>query len=146
MKYIKKVFQSKPCLFTFALSLILSYFLIPKKVFYESFILIAFSFMFLFALIITCTVKNFKEKMKLAKATKGSGLAAVATALGLISLQVCGVGAPVCGATVGVGLISIFLPATALGFVEKYAIEIILMTILLQLVSLKYMNCFKEVK
>ncbi len=145
MKYIKKVFQSKPCLATFTLSLILSYFLIPKKVFYESFILIAFAFMFLFALIITCTIRNFKEKIKLAKGTKASGLAAFATALGLISLQVCGVGAPVCGATVGIGILSIFLPATAIGLIENYEIEIIIATILLQFISLKYMNCFKEV-
>ena len=145
MKYIKKVFQSKPCLATFLLSLILSYFLIPKKVFYESFILIAFAFMFLFSLTITCTVRNFKEKMKLAKSTKGTGLAAIAAAIGLVSLQVCGVGAPVCGATVGIGILSIFLPVTAIGLIENYAIEIIILIILVQLISLKYMNCFKEV-
>ena len=145
MKYIKKVFQSKPCLATFLLSLILSYFLIPKKVFYGYFILIAFAFMFLFSLTITCTIRNFKEKMKLAKSTKGTGLAAIAATIGLVSLQVCGVGAPVCGATVGVGILSIFLPATALGFFEDYAVWIIVSMIFMKLISLKYMNCFKEV-
>lgn len=144
MIYLFKVLKTKYCISTFILSLILSYFLVPKKAFYKGYILLALLFMVLFALIVTCIVRNIKERVVLAKTYQSSVIGIIATALGIAALQVCGFGAPVCGATLGVGFFSALFPAFF--SIDKYAIYLVIASILLQLLALYFMNCFKPVK
>ncbi len=98
-----------------------------------------------FALTLTCLARNIKEKVVLAKTYKSSILGIIATALGLSVLQVCGVGAPVCGASIGAGIVSLFFPSFALNFFEKYSIYIIIGSIIIQIIALYYMRCFVKI-
>ena len=144
MIYLFNIFKSKYCLIAFVLSLILSYFLIPKAVFYQWYIILAITFMLALSLTLTCIIRNIKEKILLARTYKSSIIGIIATALGLAALQVCGVGAPVCGAAVGVGILSSIFPAIFINIISKYQIYFIVFSILFQLVALYFMNCFKE--
>ena len=144
MFYLFNIFKSKYCIGIFVLSLILTYFLIPGKAFYEWYILLDIAFMVSFALVITCIVRNVKEKILLAKTYKTSILGIVATAVGLSALQVCGFGAPVCGAVVGAGIISSIFPAVFLNLLEDYSVIIIILSIAFQLIALFFMGCFKK--
>ena len=143
MKYLFYVLKSKYCIITFVLALFLSYFLIPKTVFYGLYILLAGLFMISFSLSITCIVRNIKEKVLVAKTYKSSVIGLVAAALGLAALQVCGVGAPFCGAAVGLGILSSFLPTAFIDIMSDFAVEFIVVSIFFQLLALYLMNCFK---
>ncbi len=145
MIYLFSLFKSKYCLIVFPLSLGLSYLMMPGKVFYSWYILVSVLFMLSFSLVVTCIIRNVKEKILLAKTYKSSIVGIVATALGLASLQVCGVGAPVCSAAVGAGILSSLFPTVFLNLMEKYALQFILASILFQLIALYFMNCFKQV-
>lgn len=142
--YVVETLKSQYCKIVFAVVLLLSYFLVPKRIFYGWYTLVGALFMAMFALTITCIVKNIKEKALLARTSGGSILSIIAIAVGLAALEVCGVGAPVCGATIGLGVLSAVFPSVAFGFFERYSLYIISGTIILQVVSLYFMNCFKE--
>ena len=146
MRYLFYIFKSKYCLIVFVLSLVISYFLVPKTVFYGVYTILAIAFMAAFALTLTCIVRNIKEKVLLAKTYKSSIVGILATALGLVALQVCGIGAPVCGATVGLGIVSSIFPAVFIELMSKYAIYLILISLIFQLFALYFMDCFKGVK
>ena len=142
--YVQHIFKSHYCKIIFIIIFFLSYFLIPKKLFHSWWILVAILFMFLFSLVITCIVRNVKEKVILAKTYKSSLIGVLATAIGLSALQVCGVGAPVCGATIGAGFLSALFPGIFMRFLDNFAIYILIASILLQIISLYFMNCFKK--
>lgn len=146
MKYIINVLRSKYCVFVFLISLIVSYFLIPKQVFYRLYTVLGILFMLFFSLTLTCIVRNVKEKILLARTYKSSVLGIVAVAIGLSALQVCGVGAPVCGAAVGAGVISVLFPTFFSTIVSRYSVFIVLVSIIFQVIALYFMNCFKEVR
>ena len=142
--YLINTLKSHYCKIVFAISLLVSYFLVPGKIFYGWYTLLGISFMIIFALVIMCIVRNVKEKVVLAKTYEGSIVSIIAIAIGLAALEVCGVGAPVCTATIGIGVFSALLPGVALGFFEKYGTYIVVGTIILQAISLYFMNCFKK--
>ena len=142
--FVLKMLESHYCKLVFAASLLLAYQLTPKKVFVGWYSLLGLAFMVNFAFVLTCTVRQIKERTKLAFSYKGTTLGTIATAIGLAGLQVCGVGAPVCGAAVGSGFLSFLFPVSASGFMEKYAVPIIIASILLQSWALFSMNCFKK--
>ncbi len=143
-RYLYHIFQSRYCWLTFALSFFLSYFLIPKTVFCCWYTSLAVLFMFSFALTITCTIRNAKEKIVLAKTYQSSLLGLLATAIGLIALQTCGLGAPVCGAAVGLGVLSSVFPTFFVTQMARYAIPLLLLSIFFQFASLYFMNCFRR--
>ena len=142
--YIAETLKSHYCKIVFAVVFALSYFLVPQKVFYRWYILLGVAFMTMFALTITCIVRNIKERVMLKRTSGGSIISIIAVAVGFAALEVCGVGAPVCGATIGLGIFSALLPGMTLGFFEKYGVYIVVVTIALQAISLYFMNCFKE--
>ncbi len=142
MNYLTNTLKSKYCLLTLILSLFLTYFLIPKHVFYGWFKIIAIIFMISASLNLTCLIRNIKERIKIAKTYKNSVLSLIGIGLGFGALQVCGVGAPICGASIGAGLISVFFPGLH-NFLFEYSIHIIILAIILQFIALYFMNCFK---
>ncbi len=143
MIHLFKIFKSNYCKLVFTISLIISYFLIPNKVFHGIHNITAILFMIVFSLTITCMTYNIKERIKLARTYKNSILSIIATAIGLSALQVCGVGAPVCTATIGAGILALIFPVTFVEFLSDYSILIISISILFQLIALYFMNCFK---
>ncbi len=124
----------------------MSYFLIPKKIFFEWFTLIGLLFMLVFSITLTCIVRNIKEKVVLARTSGASVLSILAVVIGFSALQVCGVGAPVCSASIGLGLFSFLFPAFFNNLLQDYSIHFIVLSIIVQVISLFFMNCFKEVK
>ncbi len=144
--YLFKIFKSKYCIVAFGLSLVLSYFLIPKTAFYGWYAILPVLFMLSFALTLTCVVRNVKERVLLAKTSGSSVLGIIAAALGLTALQVCGIGAPVCGASVAMGLLSAIFPTTFVGLLSRFAVQFTLFSILLQIAALYFMNCFQPME
>ena len=144
--YLFNTLESKYCLLVLALSLVLGYYLIPQYIFHSSYAPLVFIFIFLFALTVMCIIRNIKEKIILARTYKSSIFSLIAIALGLGALQICGVGAPVCGATVGVGLLSFLFPAAFSNIPQHYALYLLLVSIIIQALSLYFMNCFKKMR
>lgn len=146
MKYLFTVFKSKYCVIVFILALIASYFLIPKQVFYKWYTALALVFMLTISSTITCIVRNVKERIALSRTTETSILSIIATGIGITALQVCGVGAPVCGASLSMGFLSFLFPTVFTGFITRHATLIIGFSIALQIIALYFMNCFKSVQ
>ncbi len=142
--YLLEVIKSSYCKLAFVVSLFVSYILIPPTVFNGVYSLVAVTFMVAFSLSIMCIVRNVKEKVLLARTYKSSLIGIIATALGISALQVCGVGAPVCGASIGLGVLSAIFPGFFVNFLEGYSIWILAATILLQVASLYFMKCFSK--
>ncbi|GEM_PF-693075 len=146
MIYLRQIFKSKVCVLTFIIALIISYLLIPKKAFYGVYTIISVLFMISLALTITCIVRNTKEKVLLARTYESSIIGIIATAIGLASLQVCGVGAPVCGAAVGVGILASVMPYTLMSTITNHAGTLLIISIIFQITALYFMNCFKSIE
>ena len=145
MMYLRSVWESHYCKIVFLISVAAGYFLIPNNLFNTWHnVILSIVFILLFATTITCVIRNIKERAVMEKTRNGSALSIIAVAIGVISLQVCVASAPVCGAAVGFGLISLILPTVALGFISQYGTYLIVLSILIQAISLYYMNCFKN--
>ena len=140
----KKVFQSNYCKSVFLITFIGSYFLIPDTVFNGVYYVLAITFMTTFALTLTCLVRSIKEKVVSARTYKGSFLSFLATVLGFSALQVCGIGAPVCGASLRVGFLSVIFPKIVHDFFHEASVWIVGFSILFQLIGLYYMKCLTK--
>ena len=143
--YFLKVFRSHYCQIVFAASLIVGYFIIPGQVFHGYYSLLGAAFIISFGSVLTCLIRQTKEKIKLAKMYSGAVAGIIATAIGLAALESCGIGAPVCGAMMGLGFLSVIFPISSVNFIAKYSIAIVSISILTQLISLYFMNCFRKV-
>ena len=142
--YLIRTLDSHYCKIVFVASAFLGYFLVPKTAFYGYFEILAWIFIFLFALVITCIVRNTKERIVLSRTYGSSILGTIAVAIGLAALQACGLGAPVCGAAVGMGIFSAIFPSFFMNFFTNYALWIFLISIAFQFLALYFMNCFKS--
>ena len=136
--------KSRYCQVTFLLALGLGYALLPKTIFNSQNIYLAIIFVLVFAFNITCVVRTIKEKVVATKKLHTSFLSLVAIVLGFSAFQVCGVAAPVCGISIGAGIVSFIFPGVLFGYLTQYSVVVIVFSILLQLVSLYYMKCFRK--
>jgi hypothetical protein len=143
--FIIDIFRSAYCTGTFIIVFLASALLIPKTMTHGYHLLLAVAFMFSFALTITCMARSIKERITLARTAKTSLLGIIAAVLGLSALQVCGVAAPVCGATIGAGVVASLFPGFLFHFLSDWSIPIIILSILFQWVALYFMNCFVRV-
>ncbi len=143
--FLIKMFDSHYCKVVFALSVALMWFISPKRIFYKYYAILGWTFIITSSLVLTCFIRNIKERVVTARSQGSSLLGILLIAIGLVAMNVCTVGAPICGASVAVGILSLILPGVAMGFFEKYAVAIIASSIALQLVALYYMKCFKKV-
>ncbi|NCF75530.1 MAG: hypothetical protein GWO87_03535 [Xanthomonadaceae bacterium] len=141
---ILDIFKSKYCLLVLIVGLIGGYYLIPKKIFDGTWYLIGILYIIIFAVVSACIVKVVKEKAMTMKNTGASIVAIIFAALGIGAMQVCGVGAPICGATVGVGLFSLFFPNLSIPFLDDHALFLIILSIAIQIAALYFLNCFKK--
>lgn len=138
--------KSNYCKIVFLISLILGYFLVPKDLWESSYIYLAIPFVFLFALTMACTVRNIKEKVRSKQLKGGSLISIVANILGISVLQICGIGVPMCGVSIGMSILTLFLPSTLLMSLAQYGVWMLSVIIFLQLVSLYFSGCFKTAK
>lgn len=139
---IIQIFKSGYCRLIFTASFLSGLFLAPRTVFYQRYAYLALIFIFLFSVILTCVTRGIKDRVLIARNYKHSIWGIIASGLGIIALQMCGIGAPVCGAGIGLGIASFILPGTLLGLGYKYGLIILEISIAIQIVSLYLMKCF----
>lgn len=144
--FLYKMFQSKYCCLVFLFSLIIVSILIPKKIFYSYYTILGIFFIIISSLLITCFIRNIKEKVILAKKQKMSFLGIIFLVIGLAAMSTCSVGAPICGASVAGGIVALLFPGIAFKYLSEYSIIIILSSFFIQIIALYYMNCFKKIK
>ncbi len=133
--------KSHYCRGVFIVSFAVGYLLIPRVLF-SRYTLLVLIFITLFALNITCIIYHIKERVKTARFYKRSIWGIIASAVGLSVLQVCGIGSPMCGASISMGIFSTFFPHIILPFVQQYGPYLIILSIVLQIASLYSMKCF----
>ena len=95
-----EILKSKYCKIVFLLSLILSYFLVPKHLVGFWWNLIVIVFILVFSFNMTCMVRNIKERIKVARTTTHSVINLIASGLGIMALQVCGTSGYFCSASI----------------------------------------------
>ncbi len=137
-----QIFKSKYCIFTFILSVFAVSLLAPRQIFHHN-DLIGFIFIISTALLITCLVRNIKEKVYSARINGASILGILSIILGFGALEACAMSAPVCGAYISTGFLALFFPNFALTFFEKYNTLVILSSFIIQFFALYQMKCFK---
>ena len=141
--FIEKL-NSKYCRFVFLISMIISYLLIPNSVFHSKYFIFGFVFILTTSLTITCIVKNIKEKVVLAKSSGASLISIIMIVFGLGALQVCTIGSSVCTASVVASSLTIFFPEIAIQILTIYSVPIIILSIILQIISLYFLGCFRR--
>ena len=140
----RNILQRKYCWLVLIISMITAYFLVPKKIFNGPLFLLGILYIITFSVVSTCLVRTIKEKTINMKNTGASLVSIVAAVLGIGAMQVCGIGAPICGATIGVGIFSLFFGEMSIAFLSNYAVAIIIISILIQFLALYYMKCFNK--
>jgi hypothetical protein len=132
---IFNIFNNKFYSIVFFIFLVIGTFLVPKNIFYNYWMILAVIFAITFALSMTYVVKNIKEKI--AKTKHHSILGVVSAIFGISAFQVCNLGS--CGQGVLVGLVLLF-PSFFVRFLESYGVIIIIISIILQVIALIFMN------
>ena len=138
--------KSNYCKVVFVISLILGYLSVPHHIYSSEYVFLTIPFIILFAFTITCIVRSIKEKIVASKKKSSSILAILANVIGLSTLQVCGLGVPSCGASIGIGIVTAIFPELLLTSLQDYAILILIFSILIQIYSLYSLNCIFQKK
>ncbi len=141
--HLISLFKSNYCRIVFVASFFLGYFLLPGTVFHHTSRFLALVYLLVFASLMTCIVRSVKEKINLARKHKGSVLGTIAAILGFSAFQFCGVAAPVCGFSVGAGIVSAIFPSFLNSFFTENGVVIVYVSIGVQLVALYYLGCFR---
>ena len=145
--YLFKIFKSYYCILVFFVMTIISYFLIPDKIFYGYYSLVAVVFIIVFSLTFTCLIRSIKDKIVEHKKQNLKPIwGALIGLIGLSALQTCAIGAPVCGVSVGMAIVSAIFPAIAFDLINDYSLTILFLSICIQIISLYQMRCFKKIK
>ena len=140
---IKHVFESHYCKIVFVTGLFIGYLSVPKSSFFGWLGLFAVVFIGLFALTLTCLIRNIKERIKLVKSYQNSILGIIASSLGIIALQVCGSNGLFCGVGLFSSIFSSLIPHFLFSFFENYGIFVLILSILIQIYSLQKMSCLQ---
>ncbi len=141
LPFIIENLQSKYCLGIFILMLGVGYLLIPKEVFAHTHVVVVIPFILLFAFSTACAARSIKERILLSE-NRGSLIGIISSIIGITTLQVCGISGPMCGASVGVGILSVLFPGAIITLLRENSIGILISTMILQVVSLYMMRCF----
>lgn len=135
--------KSNYCKVVFVLAFALAYVITPKHLLQGRYLFIAVPYFLLFSFSMACMVRVIKERAKSSLIKGGSVFSFLIGVVGLSALQVCGLGTPLCGASIGFGILSMILPRLAFEFLTKHGLIIVLLAMLLQIVGLYSMKCFQ---
>ena len=141
-----EILKSDYCKIVFLLSFVASYFLIPHHLFFSKHLLLTIIFMITFSVLVTCSVRNIKEKIAVARTAKTSIWGIIASVLGLTALQVCGLGGAFCGGSIFFGLLTTIIPGVAVNFLTSYAVPLLVVSIVFQILAIWQMGCMKTNK
>ncbi|MBU4216680.1 hypothetical protein L6270_00835 [Candidatus Parcubacteria bacterium] len=140
--YLVRVLQSNYCKLVFLLAFFGSYYLVPANIFIGKYRLLVLVFMLIFSTVAMCVVRNIKEKVIVAHQLKTSFVGLLLYILGLSALQVCGMSATMCTASIGAGLVSIIFPGAVFNYLVEYSVYVIYFSIITQLFVLHHLKCF----
>lgn len=132
-----------PYLIIFIISSISVYLLTPKEVFTTEFSFLAIIFIFTTSISITCIIRHIRETIKESLRLKSSILSTIAAIFGIITLQACGLSAPVCGATAGTAIVATFFPGIVMKVYQGWGNLFLLSAIFFQIIGLYFMKCYK---
>jgi hypothetical protein len=141
--YLLKLLHSNYCKIVFVLSFWGAYYLLPGEVYHSVNGFVAMFYLLLFAFLMTCVVRNVKERAILAHRNKASILGIAAASLGFVAFHVCGIAAPVCGASAALGIAALAFPAFVHNFLLDNGYLVIYTSIVIQIAVLLYMGCFR---
>ena len=144
--YITSIIRKRSCMMVFAVSVVLVSIVIPKNIFYGYYSAVGVTFILASSLLVTCLVRGAKEKASAAVARKSSYAGILFSVLGLLAMDACTIGAPVCGVTAATGIAALLIPGIAMGFMDQYSIFIIVLSLVIQAAALHHMGCFKRVQ
>ena len=140
----KKMLKSHYCKIVSAIFFVLSFYLIPHKLFVGFYLLLVLAFAVSFSLVMTCLIMNMKQRFKTARSAGKNIVGVIAGLLGLSALQVCTVGAgSFCAVSLGGSVVAAIFPGVAFHFMTRYAVAIIIISILIQVFALYKMKCWK---
>lgn len=140
---LRQILVSHVCKLVFLLAFAGAYFLIPRRALSGDYGLLVIIFMLTFAASITCTLKNIKEKFSSGFKAGSSLLSIGASLIGLTAVQFCSVNAVMCGSTIGFSLIAAVLPHSAFHFFHFNAVPLLMVSTVIQLVSLWQIGCLR---
>lgn len=140
--YLARVLKSNYCKLVFLLAFFGSYFMVPANIFVGKYQLLVLVFMLIFSTVAMCVVRNIKEKVVVAHQLKTSFVGLILYILGLSALQVCGMSATMCTASVGAGIVSVFFPGVFFNYLVEYSVYIVYFSIITQLYVLHHLRCF----
>ncbi len=143
--FLFQMFESNCCKFVFVISLVIVYLLVPKKIFYGYYTILGGLFIISTSLVISCFVRNIRERVFSASKNGASFVGILMSIFGLSALQICTIGAPVCGVSIGAGLLSMIFPAMAFNFLEEYGIYVVILSLVAQIFALYFMKCFNKI-
>lgn len=135
--------KSNYCKIVFIIALVFGYLITPQSIQGGDLWFLTIVYILLFAFSVTCMARAIKEKVSTTLTKSSSVISFITSVIGLSALQVCGLGTPMCGASIGLSLLSTILPNFALQFLINHSLSIVLITMLLQLISLYSMKCFR---
>lgn len=142
--YLLHIFESNYCKIVFLISIVIVYFLTPQKIFYGFYYsTLGILFIIVTALTITCLVRSVKEKIISIKSSGASIIGIISIIFGYGAIQACAVGAPVCGTTIVGGILALIFPNVVFGLFEKYGLYVLISSIVIQVLALYSMSCFK---
>lgn len=140
--YLINILHSNYCKLVFLSAFFGSYFIVPDAVFVGQYRLLVLFFMLTFSLVATCIVRNIKEKILIAHHVKTTFVGLFFYILGISALQVCGMSAAMCTASVGAGLVSVIFPGVMFNYLIEYSVYVVYLSITSQLLVLYYLKCF----
>lgn len=146
MIFLFEIFKRKRCRIVALIAAALITLIVPKDIFKGWLILLGVPFIILSSMVVACVVRLLKERIDLSKESGASFLAILATVFGFIALHMCTLGSMVCGATLSFSVVAFILPEYLFHKMSQYPIYVLIFSILLQIISLYLMNCFKKSK
>lgn len=143
LPFLLENLKSNYCKIVFIIALVFGYLITPQSMRGGNLWFLTIIYISLFAFSIACMVRAIKEKISTTLTKSSSVISFITSVVGLSALQVCGLGAPMCGTSIGLSLLSAILPNFALQFLINHSLSIVLTAMLLQLIGLYSMKCFK---
>lgn len=138
---LKKI-NTKYCWLVFMIAWWLWFWMIHETLFTGIYTILWFLFTIVFALTVTCLIRNIKEKVKLANKAWKSLIWIIGATIWIATAQLCWINAVFCGSTIWMWLLSTILPTTTMWFLSEYSVIIIILSIITQLIWLYFMKCF----
>lgn len=142
--YLLKILKSNYCKAIFVVSFFLGYFLLPEEVFYNVNRILALIYLLTFASLMTCVVRGLKEEINIAHKNKASVLGIISAVVGFAAFHACGIAAPICGMSAGLGIVALVFPNFLYSFLVDNGYLVIYFSLFIQLGAILSLKCLSR--